>query len=129
MERFRFNIIKRTKLWFILSLLIILPGLVSIGVQGFNLGIDFTGGTIMDVSFEEPVSVEQVRDVMSRHGLGNSVIQLATEEGQTTSKDAMIRTPVLSEDARSAVAADLKESVGNSNVSNSSAVSLGKNSR
>ena len=113
MERFRFNIIKRTKLWFILSLLIILPGLVSIGVQGFNLGIDFTGGTIMDVSFEEPVSVEQVRDVMARHGLGNSVIQLATEEGQTTSKDAMIRTPVLSEEARSAVAADLKESIGN----------------
>lgn len=113
MERFRFNIIGRTKIWFILSLLIILPGLVSIATQGFNLGIDFTGGTIMDISFEEPVTVEQIRTVMSRHDLGSSVIQLATEDGQTSATDAMIRTPVLSDEARSEVAADLKESVGN----------------
>ncbi len=113
MNKFRFNIISRTKIWFICSLLIILPGLVSMGINGFNLGIDFTGGTIMDVTFEEQVTVEEVRSVMTKHGLGSSVIQLATsEEGATSGNDVMIRTPILEDSARTEIAEDLRETIG-----------------
>jgi len=38
-----FNFIKHRKIWYIISLLVILPGLVSLALQGLNLGIDFTG--------------------------------------------------------------------------------------
>ena len=47
----KFDIIGKRYFWFALSLLIMVPGLLSIAVQGFNLGIDFTGGTLLDLKF------------------------------------------------------------------------------
>ena len=52
-----FDVIGKRKIWYIFSLLLIIPGLISIFVQGFNLGIDFTGGTIVELQFAKPVTV------------------------------------------------------------------------
>ena len=51
-------------LWLALALAMTLASIGSIAFRGFNLGIDFTGGTMMDVRFDQPVSVSQVRDVL-----------------------------------------------------------------
>ena len=45
----KFDIAGHRKIWFLISLLLIIPGIFCIGVRGFNFGIDFTGGTIMDL--------------------------------------------------------------------------------
>ena len=99
----KFSIIGRRNWFFALSLLIILPGLFSIVTQGFNLGIDFTGGTLLDLKFAKPVTVAQVREVLKDYKLENSTIQLAAAEKTDAAPNVFIRTHVLNETERKAV--------------------------
>jgi preprotein translocase subunit SecF len=69
-----FDFVGRRKIWFIFSAVVILAGLISLGTQGLNLGIDFEGGT----SWEVPapgVSVAEARDAVRPLGLGDATIQ------------------------------------------------------
>ncbi len=70
----------KRNLWFTISLIVIVPGVVSLLLNGLNLGIDFTGGTLWEIQFNQPVSTEAVKDVLTRNGFGNSVVQ-NTKEG------------------------------------------------
>jgi len=108
----KFDIIGKRKWWFLLSIFITIPGLISIVLQGFNLGIDFTGGTLLDLKFSQPVSVAQVRDVLKEHNLENSTIQLAVSDGRDNAESVFIRTHVLSEEERKAVLVDLDKQLG-----------------
>ena len=60
---------------FMLSGLIILGGVVLFFTKSFNLGIDFTGGTMIEVSFKDDVSVGNLRDALKGVGLSKSMIQ------------------------------------------------------
>ncbi len=112
-----FDIARRGKIWFIISLIIIIPGIFSMCTRGFNFGIDFTGGTIIDLKFDQPVTITQVRDSLRPYGLDSSMIQLSGEtSGVESSTDVMIRTTDLEENDRKAVMASIKESVGNYQV-------------
>lgn len=95
-----------------LSLLFIIPGIISIFVQGFNLGIDFTGGTIVELKFAKPVTVLQVRDTLKDYGLENSTIQLAGKEHIEASEDVFVRTTILPDETRRAVLDGMKEKLG-----------------
>ena len=109
----KFDIVKRTKIWFILSLCVILPGIFSMCTQGFNLGIDFTGGTIMDLRFEQPVTLQEVRSSLAKYDLDGSTIQFAgAEAGIDASENVMIRTIDLEENQRKEVMASLTQDVG-----------------
>jgi protein-export membrane protein SecD/preprotein translocase SecF subunit len=66
---------------FVLSGLIILAGIVTYFSKGFNLGIDFTGGNMIEISFREPVTVENLRASLGRVGLGQSIIQRVDTTG------------------------------------------------
>ncbi len=107
-----FNFIGKRKIWYMLSLLFIIPGIISIFVQGFNLGIDFTGGTIVELKFAKPVTVLQVRDTLKDYGLENSTIQLAGKEHIEASEDVFVRTTILPDETRRAVLDGMKEKLG-----------------
>lgn len=107
----KFDIIGKRYLWFALSLLILIPGLISIAVQGFNLGIDFTGGTLLDLKFAKPVTVTEIRDVLKDHQLENSTIQLAGGTADT-SPNVFVRTRVLDETERTTVMSDMQQKLG-----------------
>ena len=62
-----FNIIGKRKIWYAISCLIILAGLVSFFIQGLNLGIDFKGGNYMQLTFEEPVNVTELRSLVGEY--------------------------------------------------------------
>ena len=99
----KFSIIERKNWFFAFSLLMILAGLASLATQGLNLGIDFTGGTLIDLKFAKPVSVAEVRDVLKDYKLENSVVQLAATEKTDVAPNVLIRTHVLSEAERKSV--------------------------
>lgn len=56
-------------LYFILSLLIILPGLYFLIVHGVKLGIDFTGGALLEYKFEKNIDINQLREEISLQGV------------------------------------------------------------
>ena len=112
-----FDIVGRRKIWYALSLLVIVPGIICMFVKGFNFGIDFTGGTIMEMRFEQPVNINQVRDVMKGYNLDNSTIQLSGDTASAVeARDVMIRTVDLEETERKAIMATLKEKLGDYSV-------------
>lgn len=67
----KLNVIKKTKLSLILSLAIILAGIVMAVMNGgLNLGIDFTGGSLVTVSFEQEYNTEDISDVLNQANAG-----------------------------------------------------------
>lgn len=85
------QIIQKRKIFYIISLLIIIPGLVSLFYQGLNQGIDFKGGSILHVKIEKTVSAAEVRTVLGEFGLEDSEVQKSGNE-------FYIRTEVLNQD-------------------------------
>ena len=95
----------------------LIVGIVSMFTRGFNLGIDFTGGSIIDLKFAQPVSTSQVRTVLDDHDLGSSIIQLGTNGQNTeTSESVLIRTGLISDSQRKAVMDDLTAKLGENQV-------------
>ncbi|MCW8958190.1 MAG: protein translocase subunit SecF, partial [Gammaproteobacteria bacterium] len=58
-----------------LSLLMIVIAIGSIAVRGFNFGIDFTGGTIIEVGYPQSAELEQIRGVLEEQGYSDAVVQ------------------------------------------------------
>ena len=113
----KFDISGHRTWWFLLSSIIIIAGIVCMVVRGFNFGIDFTGGTIIDLKFDQPVTIADVRTSLGKYGLDGSTIQLSGAQSDVTaSEDVMIRTTDLEEDQRKEVMATLKDDVGNYTV-------------
>lgn len=108
----KFDIVKRRKWWYLISAFLLISSLISIATQGFNLGIDFTGGTLLDLKFSRPVAVAEVRDVLKDYQLENSTIQLALADQEKVSPNVFIRTHVLSEDERRAVLKGFETKLG-----------------
>ena len=80
---------------FALSGIIIAVGIVNIATKkGLNYGIDFAGGTLIQIRFRNPFSIAELRQSLSNIGLGNSKIQ-EVEKGQ---REFIIRTMLPEED-------------------------------
>lgn len=113
----KFDLAGHRKIWFLISALIIIPGIICMFVRGFNFGIDFTGGTIIDLKFAQPVTIAEVRTSLAKYGLDGSTIQLSGAQSDvTSSEDVMIRTADLEEEQRKEVMATLKQDVGDYTV-------------
>ncbi|HTY13546.1 MAG TPA: protein translocase subunit SecF [Candidatus Omnitrophota bacterium] len=75
------NIIRKYKLWFLFSGTLIVLSLVTLVFNGMvrgkvmNFGIDFTGGTILNLRFTQPTNVGQVRGILDEYKLGEASIQ------------------------------------------------------
>ena len=109
----RFDIIGKRKIWYAISSLLIIASLFFMVTRGFNMGIDFTGGTIMDLRFEKVVNINDVRAVLNEYNLSNSTIQLSGESSSSTeSENVMIRTVDLEEQERKEVMAGLTDKLG-----------------
>ena len=102
-----FHFIRMRKYWYILSILFILPGLISLMVQGLNLGIDFTGGSIVEVRFDKPATTEQVREVVHAQGLEAS--RSIVKSGDN---DYIIRTRVLNQEESGKLMDALEQKLG-----------------
>ena len=101
-----FNIVKKRYWWFALSLLVIIPGIISLFMHGLNLGIDFKGGTMIEMTFKNPVTQTAVTDTLKSVGLDGQV-QLSNGNASV-----LIRTDALQQDQRNKLMTALQTKVG-----------------
>lgn len=73
------RIVEKRKLWFSLSGLIIIVGLLLGMVRGFNVGIDFTGGTILEIEMHQTVAVSEIREIIDEYDTSANINLLGTE--------------------------------------------------
>lgn len=76
------------KFGYIFSIVITLFCLFTIFTKGFNWGLDFTGGTVIETNFSQPANLGKVRELLEENGYPSATVQ--TFGGQ---KDVMIRLP------------------------------------
>lgn len=87
------DFVGRRKIWYAISLVIIIPGLIALMLHGLNLGIDFTGGTIINLKFNQPVTTTEISEVLKSFDLGENVpIQVANDN------TVLIRTKALEQE-------------------------------
>jgi preprotein translocase SecF subunit len=85
-----FDFVGRRRWAYVISILFILAGLGSMVAKGgLRYGIDFSGGTLIQVRFEKPVSVDRIRQALETVQMGESVIQ---EFGDT--REYLLRLPL-----------------------------------
>ena len=82
------NIIGRKKLYFAISLLVMIPGLISLVLYGLNLSFEFTGGSRITVSFPKEVNSEQTKFI--EKNLKDQKIKVASVEQR--GKQLIVRT-------------------------------------
>lgn len=100
-----FDVVKRRYWWFAISLIFLVPGIISLFMQGLNLGIDFKGGTMIDMTFNKAVTQTAISDTMKSVGLDGPV-QLSNDN-----TSALIRTKALEEDKRNELLIALQTNV------------------
>ena len=83
-----FDFMGKRRLATILSAILVLGSIGLLAVNGLNWGLDFTGGTLVEVAFAEPTSPQTVRDELTNAGYENGVVQ-----NFGTEKDILIRMP------------------------------------
>ncbi|MCU7936587.1 MAG: protein translocase subunit SecF [Candidatus Thiodiazotropha sp. (ex Dulcina madagascariensis)] len=95
-----FDLMGKRHLALIFSGVLLLIALGAIIVRGLNFGIDFTGGTLVEVGYPQAVELSEVREALSQDGFGDAVVQHFG-----TSRDVLVRLAPR-EDMESAVLSD-----------------------
>jgi preprotein translocase subunit SecF len=80
--------LSKRRIFAVFSLGLLLSGLVSIGLReltpggstGFNLGVDFTGGSVLTVAFRQPPDADQLRDALAKSGMPDAGVQTVTDK-------------------------------------------------
>ena len=96
----KFDFLGIRKIPIALSSLLVLSSVVALFVLKLNLGLDFTGGTLVELNYKQPVETNVIRQQLVSGGISDAVVQHFG-----TSKDILIHIPVHS-DASSAQLSD-----------------------
>ena len=60
-----------------ISISIFLISLLTLGFRGLTLGLDFSGGTLIEISYEEPVELEQIREILIANNFEDSQVAVS----------------------------------------------------
>lgn len=110
------SIVSLRYIWFIISLVIIIPGAVFFAMYGLKTGIDFAGGALWDLHFPtkqlSELNTENIADVFAKNGFEGAQVQLSTVKVNGVDvTSAVVRTKELSavnpKDQKDAVVAGL----------------------
>ncbi|MGD8357089.1 MAG: protein translocase subunit SecF [Lysobacterales bacterium] len=74
-DKTHIDFIAKDRIFFTLSVVLLVASVVSLATRGLNFGLDFTGGTLIEVSFPQAANIEQVRSDLESVNLGDAVVQ------------------------------------------------------
>lgn len=97
---FKFQFMKYRKVAGIASLIIFLVSVLSLSFRGLSLGLDFSGGTLVEITYENPVNLEAIRETLVINGFQDSqvvnfgtnldvLIKVADQNGNSSIGDAV----------------------------------------
>ena len=75
------HLASKRRLWYAISLIVIVPGAIGLILFQLNLGIDFTGGTNWNLKFNRSIETEEIRAVLDENGYSGSVVQISSDDG------------------------------------------------
>jgi preprotein translocase subunit SecF len=84
----RFPFMNTRRVWYGLSGFLIVASIVLVGVRGLNLGIDFTGGVVVETNFSTPPNIDRLRAALATAGVGGAQVQAFG-----SSQDILVRLP------------------------------------
>ena len=102
----QFDFLGKRRLAGMISLALIAVGIASLLVRGLNFGIDFTGGTLVEVSYKDSVTVERVREQLKSAQFDGARIQYFG-----TSRDILIRLPVGTVENSAGISSEIMETL------------------
>ena len=102
----QFDFLGKRRLAGMISLALIALGIASLLVRGLNFGIDFSGGTLVEVSYKDSVTVEKVREQLKSARFDDARVQYFG-----TSRDILVRLPARSVDNNAAISSDIMETL------------------
>ncbi len=70
----RFRFMKYRKIAGLASITIFLLSVLSLGFRGLSLGLDFSGGTLLEITYEKPVALESIRSALEENGYPDSQV-------------------------------------------------------
>jgi preprotein translocase subunit SecF len=112
-----FDIISKRFWFFLISGIIILIGIIFLAIFGLPSGIEFSSGSMLTVSFEEPVDYVQFKEEIARLGYTDAIIQ------STGAGDFLIRTHELTDEEKAQIEAALTARFGQLSEAQFSSVS------
>jgi preprotein translocase subunit SecF len=84
----RFPFMNTRKVWYGLSAVLIVGSLALVAVRGLNLGIDFTGGVVVETNFPQPPNIDRLRSALAKAGVTEAQVQAFG-----SSRDILVRLP------------------------------------
>ncbi|RME23578.1 MAG: protein translocase subunit SecF [Deltaproteobacteria bacterium] len=118
-KKMNIDFMGKKKFFAVFSILLMVLALVSIFVEdvagGINWGIDFAGGTVVEVEFGKALTPDQVREVVTSQGYRKNVIQRSVLEKEPGKSEYIIRVEriaILSEDDAKKVEKELRDKFG-----------------
>jgi preprotein translocase subunit SecF len=101
------NIVGKRYLYFAISLIVIVPGIIGLIIWGLPLAVDFSGGSLVELKFEggKPPSLEQVRQVYTQNGFQDAEPRSSGADG------IIVRTPHLDDATNNQIIAALQAEI------------------
>lgn len=120
-----FQIIQRRYLYFAISLLIIVPGLIGLAVWGLPLSIDFTGGSLVEARFSQStqnLDLEQVRQAYAAEGFTDVSVQSTRDANSGVDNGFVARSIALTQAQQSTILNSLATTYGPATVESAETV-------
>jgi preprotein translocase subunit SecF len=99
------KIVEKTKLWFAISLFIILIGMGTLAIKGLNLGIDFKGGTALDIKMNQEFVKTDVDKIIDKHAK-NEYVSKTINDGKEL--EITVKSDALSADEIATLVKEIK---------------------
>jgi preprotein translocase subunit SecF len=96
------DFLSKRKLTLALSVALMIISIAALAMRSLNFGIDFTGGTLVEVGYSNAVKIDTVRDALAEAGINDAIVQHFG-----TAKDVMIRLPVTDRENAVGVSGDI----------------------